>query len=319
MNVATTQTSGVLSLGTLGARTGAVNINTGATSTASVNISSGTNANAPITIGSASSTTQTCAINAITTINGATTINGVSTINGATTFNGKVTVDAYEFAIKSGGADKLTFNYAIDRTDIKIKVAGDFINFTASDNTSALQIQDQTASGLYQMSLLFVGEETSINIIPAGTILTSVVGTAPLGYVLCNGASYSSTNVSTNKYRNLFNAIGYGFGGSGASFNVPNFQGAFLRGSGTQTVGSVTYGGNAVGNNPQQDAVLNPLYASNQGYFNTTSGSATRNCTSRNRITGDPVDTSTGILPRFDRTATENRPFNFTVYYYIKF
>jgi hypothetical protein len=95
--------------------------------------------------------------------------------------------------------------------------------------------------------------------------------------------------------------------------------GAFLRGSGTQTVGGIAYAGNAVGNNPQQDAVLNPLYASNEGYFNTTSGGATRECVARSRIVADPVDTNTGILPRFDRTATENRPFNFTVFYYIRY
>lgn len=304
MNLATTQTSGALNLGTLGARTGAVNINTGATSTASVNISSGTNANAPITIGSSSSSTQTCAMN------------GITSFSNTTTFNAKATVNNSEFAIRASSADKLTFNFVIDRIDIKTKVAGEYVNFTVSDDTSALQIQDSTLDSTYQKADILIPETTAINIIPAGTILTSVVTTAPEGYVLCDGASVSSTNIATNKYRRLFNAIGYTFGGSGASFNLPNFQGAVLKGIGSQTSGGVTYAGATLGT-AQADAVQTPLTASNQGWRGAAAG--TRECVSRTIIGTDPVDTTTGILPRFTRTATDNRVFTYSVYYYIKF
>jgi microcystin-dependent protein len=151
---------------------------------------------------------------------------------------------------------------------------------------------------------------------PTATIIQNVSATVPAGFLYCNGQAVNRTGT----YARLFAAINttFGVGNGSTTFNVPNFLGAFLRGASTQTVGGVTYGGAAVGT-AQQDAVLNPLYASNEGYFNTTSGSATRECVSRNRITADPVDTNTGILPRFDRTATENRPFNYTVYYYIRY
>jgi microcystin-dependent protein len=43
-------------------------------------------------------------------------------------------------------------------------------------------------------------------------------GTAPAGYLLCDGAS-----VSTTTYAALFAVIGYTFGGSGASFLLPNY------------------------------------------------------------------------------------------------
>jgi hypothetical protein len=157
----------------------------------------------------------------------------------------------------------------------------------------------------------------SFNMMPTATIIQNVSATVPSGFLLCNGQAVNRVGI----YARLFGVIGtnFGVGNGSTTFNVPNFLGAFLRGSGTQTVGGVAYAGNAVGNNPQQDAVLNPLYASNEGYFNTTSGGATRECVSRSRITADPVDTNTGILPRFDRTATENRPFNFTVFYYIRY
>lgn len=156
----------------------------------------------------------------------------------------------------------------------------------------------------------------SFNMMPTATIIQNVSATVPAGFLYCNGQAVNRVGT----YARLFAAINTTFGpGNGSTtFNVPDFEGAFLRGAGSQTVGGVTYTGPAIGT-AQQDAVLNPLYASNEGYFNTTSGGATRECVSRNRITADPVDTNTGILPRFDRTATENRPFNYAVYYYIRY
>lgn len=161
-----------------------------------------------------------------------------------------------------------------------------------------------------------INVDNTFNLMPTATIIQNVSATVPAGFLYCDGQAVNRVGT----YARLFAAINTTFGpGNGSTtFNVPNFKGAFLRGASTQTVGGVTYGGAAVGT-AQQDAVLNPLYASNEGYFNTTSGGATRECVSRNRITADPVDTNTGILPRFDRTATENRPFNYTVYYYIRF
>lgn len=45
---------------------------------------------------------------------------------------------------------------------------------------------------------------------------------APPYYLLCDGSSYS-----TATYPKLFAAIGYGYGGSGGSFNVPTFASRF--------------------------------------------------------------------------------------------
>jgi microcystin-dependent protein len=149
---------------------------------------------------------------------------------------------------------------------------------------------------------------------PTATIIQNMSATVPAGFLYCDGQAVSRTGT----YSRLFAAIGttYGAGNGSTTFNVPNFKGAFLRGRESQTVSSVTYTAAALGT-AQQDAVLNPLYASNQGFYNLSSGSA-RSCVARNRITGDPVD-DTGILPRFDRTASENRPFNFAVNYYIRY
>jgi microcystin-dependent protein len=54
--------------------------------------------------------------------------------------------------------------------------------------------------------------------VPTGAIQMWSTGTAPTGYLLCNGAS-----VSTTTYATLFGVIGYTFGGSGGSFSLPNY------------------------------------------------------------------------------------------------
>jgi microcystin-dependent protein len=54
----------------------------------------------------------------------------------------------------------------------------------------------------------------------AGAITMWPTASAPTGYLLCNGAS-----VSTSTYATLFSVIGYTFGGSGASFTLPDYRG----------------------------------------------------------------------------------------------
>lgn len=62
-------------------------------------------------------------------------------------------------------------------------------------------------------------------LLPVGAVIFHAANTAPAGYLKANGAS-----VSTTTYANLFAAIGYTYGGSGGSFNLPDLRGEFLRG-----------------------------------------------------------------------------------------
>jgi microcystin-dependent protein len=65
------------------------------------------------------------------------------------------------------------------------------------------------------------------SVMPPGVIMAYGGLTAPTGWLLCNGTSYA---VAT--YSALAGVIGYQFGGSGASFNVPNLQGRVPAGAG---------------------------------------------------------------------------------------
>lgn len=61
--------------------------------------------------------------------------------------------------------------------------------------------------------------------VPPGAVQFFASNSAPSGWLKANGASLNTTT-----YSNLFSAIGYTFGGGGASFNVPDLRGEFPRG-----------------------------------------------------------------------------------------
>lgn len=64
--------------------------------------------------------------------------------------------------------------------------------------------------------------------IPAGTILPFAgdVSNMPSGFLLCDGAQ-----LDTNTYHDLFQAVGYAWGGANNMFNLPDLRGQFLRGA----------------------------------------------------------------------------------------
>jgi len=67
--------------------------------------------------------------------------------------------------------------------------------------------------------------------VPTGCIFDYAGSTAPPGYVMVDGSSYSTTGAMAN----LFAVIGYTFGGSGGTFNVPDGRGRAKVGAGQGT------------------------------------------------------------------------------------
>ena len=55
---------------------------------------------------------------------------------------------------------------------------------------------------------------------PTGSLTAFAGASAPTGWLLCDGSS-----ISTSTYASLFAVIGYTYGGSGASFSLPNLKG----------------------------------------------------------------------------------------------
>lgn len=60
----------------------------------------------------------------------------------------------------------------------------------------------------------------SIAAVPSGTVAPFGGTTVPTGWVICDGRTLTTTS-----FTDLFNSIGYSYGGSGSSFNVPDLRG----------------------------------------------------------------------------------------------
>ena len=75
-----------------------------------------------------------------------------------------------------------------------------------------------------------VGPAGAAGAVPPGTVTAFAGKTAPNGWLMCDGQSYS---IST--YRDLYNAIGTTYGGYGQSFQVPDLRGRFPVGKDTGT------------------------------------------------------------------------------------
>jgi microcystin-dependent protein len=190
------------------------------------------------------------------------------------------------------------------------------INFLANVTSGILNIGKSAATGAINLlnNIINIGTSTSTitmngtvnisntNIMPPASILTmAFVNPSPTGYLLCDGASYSTTT-----YASLYNVIGTTYGSTGGTgfFNVPNFQGMFLRGGGTQTKNGIAYTSNVAGTF-QSDQVGAHSHTNGTSNNGVTSGVASANV--MNGINNNTLNT------------TENRPCNYAVYYFIKY
>lgn len=72
--------------------------------------------------------------------------------------------------------------------------------------------------------------ETAVQnaLVPTGTVLAWAGGSAPAGFLSCDGSA-----VSRSTYSDLFTAIGvaHGYGDNSTTFNLPDYRGRFLRGT----------------------------------------------------------------------------------------
>jgi hypothetical protein len=107
-----------------------------------------------------------------------------------------------------------------------IALTGELIVPTISSSTNFTSIPTITTNNtVYNISTM-----------PSGTIKMLISNVSPpAGFLPCNGALYAGT-----EYPSLFNAIGYTYGGSGSSFNVPNMESYFPIGGNGTTAGCST-------------------------------------------------------------------------------
>ena len=159
-------------------------------------------------------------------------------------------------------------------------------------------------------------EKASNMLVPTGAIMAFAMNSNPTGWALANGASVNTTGI----YAALFAAIGYTYGGSGGSFNLPDLRGYFVRGTGTNSDGTSS-GGFAT---KQTDTLQNITGTAGRfqssfagvtssGVFTLSAGTYTVGGGGSGAYQTVDFDAS-----RVARTSTETRPRNIAMLYCIK-
>lgn len=94
------------------------------------------------------------------------------------------------------------------------------------------------------LGLEVAGQNISSLVMPAGSVTAYAGGVAPTGWLFCDGSGQL-----TATYPALFAAIGYTYGGGGASFNLPDLRGRVPAGRdnmGGNSAGRITNGGSGI-------------------------------------------------------------------------
>ena len=152
------------------------------------------------------------------------------------------------------------------------------------------------------------------SLVPAGAVMPFAMNSAPSGWLSADGS-----NVNRTTYSDLFSVIGttHGSGDGSTTFTLPDLRGIFVRGSGSQTISSVTY--NKTFAAKETDALQQHIHTSNK----TLDGTSLSNGGTLYDIMAEQGATDatavTGNVSAAGRTATETRPANIALLYCIKF
>lgn len=139
------------------------------------------------------------------------------------------------------------------------------------------------------------------------------------GWMLCDGRTLNSS-----QYPELFSVLGYLYGGSGDSFNIPDLRGMFLRGISNSQAAlenrTAAPGGNADGVGSTQPSALqnhvHNYHLANPTPAGGTSGELVQTTTSTSQ-TGTPEQLESQST--VNTSNLETRPDNIFVYYLIKY
>ena len=170
----------------------------------------------------------------------------------------------------------------------------------------------------------------SVTLVPTGAIMPFAMNSAPNGWLAANG-----TAVSRTTYATLFAAVGttYGTGDGSSTFNLPDLQGYFVRGAGTNSDGTTagafgakqadavishTHSGTTGNDSPDHthnyQAWVGQNIAATPGGATTAAGYPTYTTSGANTRHQHPFTTSS----QSPAGATETRPKNIALLYCIK-
>ena len=188
--------------------------------------------------------------------------------------------------------------------------AADAVNKEQMDNAIATDLGTRALTDL--SNLTQAGKDL---LVPVGCLQMAPL-TSLTGYLLCDGRA-----VSRSTYANLFNAIGVNFGvGDGiTTFNVPDYRGCFLRGLGGDSAANM-YTKQAMGapDITGKFSVVGERFTEGlQGAF-TAAGNIANAAYDGNYPRG-VINFAASNSNSAYGSATEIRPVNFAINYFIKY
>lgn len=154
--------------------------------------------------------------------------------------------------------------------------------------------------------------------VPTGSVYHFATSTAPTGFLICNGDAVPNGSGTvqgvTADFSALFSILGATYGAAGT---LPDLEGVFIRGTGSQTISGITYSGTL--GTRQGDAMQGHFHSFNGVPWyvgsNSNGGSGPVSTGGVNPI-GSPVTDSVNGTPR---TAAETRPANIALLPCIKY
>lgn len=120
-----------------------------------------------------------------------------------------------------------TNGYAADANEVN----ANFAALKAFVDASLVQTDGSKVNAATSITKAMLVAAVQESIAPAGSILLYGGSSAPTGWLICNGATLSTTT-----YAALFAVVGYTYGGSGGNFLLPSMANKFAFG-GTPGVG----------------------------------------------------------------------------------
>lgn len=225
-------------------------------------------------------------------VKGNLSITGTSTLTGVATLTAAPVLSALTAStVPYLDASKVLTSSAVTPTELGY----------LSGVTSAIQTQINALSGT-----------------PAGTVIMYGGSACPTGYVAMDGSAISRTT-----YSDLYNVVltTYGTGNGTTTFNVPDARGVFIRGSGSQTISSITYTGTRGTTQGDQlqghyhNSVVNFVnYGGADGANYGASNSGTVKYSTSQQVLAAITDGTNGT----PRLGSETRPANIVLLYCIK-
>ena len=269
----------------------------------------------------------------------ALTVSGGAVVNGELTVNSGIVPDtdegAYLGTASKPFSDAHIGEVRIAQTDDNtIDTATGSLNISATTGSKVAIQTSTTIKGNLDLTTSGAGSDATAgrisanyldvpNITPIGSIIMwpGTISNFPTGWAICNGQSLSAST-----YSSLFSIIGYTYGGSGGTFNLPNMVDRFVVGTGNLYSVGNTGGSNSVtltvNELPSHNHGVNdPGHAHNYAMFakdNETSGGDSNRPDNSVTLTTNPNVTGITIQNTGGGQSHENRPPYFALIYLMR-